>query len=417
MFALIDCNNFYVSCERVFQPHLEGKPVVVMSNNDGCAVSRSNEAKALGIKMAQPMFQLREWIEKKKIVCLSSNYALYGDMSHRVASIYSQYSPEVEPYSIDESFLRFHEQDPQKLFILAQEIREHVKKWTGIPVCVGMGCTKTLAKLANRLAKQSDRGVFVIDPRQDNAEILGRVDVGDIWGVGRKYADWLRAIGIHTALDLRDADDKRVKQKMTVVGQRMVQELRGVPCIPMELMALDKKNICHTRSFGRPLETKDEMDHAIANFAFQASGKLRKEGLITSHISVFVETNPFRKQDQQYTRSSTYAFQVPTNDARMLVKGALGCMGKIYREGYRYKKSGILCMNLVPETVQQQSLFELEKEANKRLFHTLDAVNKKHGQFSLTLASHFGNEGWKTKCEFKSRRWTTDWNEIPVAVA
>lgn len=418
MFALVDGNNFYVSCERVFQPRLEGKPVVVMSNNDGCAVSRSNEAKALGIKMAQPMFLSKDLIKAHKIVCLSSNYTLYGDMSRRVVQTLNQFTPDVEQYSIDESFLGFLESNPLKLSALGLEVRTKVKRATGIPTCIGFGPTKTLAKIANKLAKKLPNGVLVIDTKQNYRELLAKVAVEEVWGVGRQYAEWLTDHGIHTALDLHNAPEALIRKKMTVVGQRLVQELRGISCLPLELIPPVKKEICFARSFGKLLESKEEILQAISNYAFQASTKLRSNHLITSKCIVFIETNGFRVNDPQYQRSISFSFQVPTNHAPSLIQGAVKAMESIYRVGYKFKKAGILCLDLVDENTVQQSLFEQPDHfAERRLMAAMDSVNQKYGRFAMTLAGGFISKEWRPKFESKTHRWTTCWEELPKAIA
>lgn len=418
MYALVDCNNFYVSVERVFDPKLEGRPVVVLSNNDGCAVSRSEEAKALGIRMAEPIFGHRELIRKRGVVCLSSNYTLYGDMSRRVASVYEQFSPEVETYSIDESFLRFPGVPAARLAGIAEEIRRRVRQWTGLPVCVGMGATKTLAKAANHIAKALPGGILVLDPDQGHSAALGRMAAGDVWGVGEKHAKWLAAHGIHTARDLRDADDKWIRQGMTVAGQRIVWELRGVSCIPLELIAPARKNLCFARSFGRLLEDKDELKEAVSHYASRASFKLRKERLHATVLQVFLETNPFRSRDPQYRNACTVQLPTPTHFAPDIIRHALEAFERIFRPGYRYKKTGILLMELVPEDTVQLGLFDPgDREKSARLMSAFDAVNRKFGRFALNFAGGHIRDDWRPRYEMRTPRYTTRWNELPVAWA
>jgi len=417
MYALVDCNNFYVSCERAFNPKLAGKPCVVMSNNDGCAVSRSNEAKQLGIKMGQAMFLVKDLIKKHGIICCSSNYTLYGDMSQRVMSIYERFTPNVEVYSIDEAFLKFRSLPISRFYEIAERIKETVVQWTGIPVSVGFGATKSLAKIANKLAKKSSTGIEVIDPDHDNSPYLEKIPVEDVWGVGRQHSKWLWGNGIFSARQLRDADEKYIRDKMTVVGQRIVLELRGTPCIPLELQPPDKKSVCYARSFGKLLETCDEMREAISHYASEAAFKLRKEGLIAENISVFIETNPFREQDRQYQRSACLEFPIPTNASNTLVAYALRGLERIFKAGYKYKKSGVLLTGLVPQEFQQQNIFMSANDKETQLMTALDAVNKKHGRHALNLAGGSISEGWKPKFLAKSRKWTTQWDEIPVAYA
>lgn len=421
MFALVDCNNFYVSVERVFDPRLEGKPVVVLSNNDGCAVSRSDEAKALGIKMAEPIFGKRDLVEKAGVICLSSNYTLYGDMSRRVSAIYEQFTPAVEVYSIDEAFLDFSgfpEGGPGRLAGIAADIRRRVRQWTGLPVCVGMGATKTLAKLANGLAKQSRSGILILDPNQNGAAILDRVPVGDVWGVGPAYEIWLLENGVQTAKDLRDADERWIRGRMGVVGRRIVQELRGVSCIPMELVAPAKQNLCFARSFGRLLESESEMREAVSHYAARASWKLRRDGLLATRLQVFVETNPFRRQDRQYRNACTLELPVPTSFAPDIIGHALAGFGRIFRPGYKYKKAGILLLELVPEDTVQLGLFDAaDREKSSRLMAAFDAVNRKFGRFTLNFAGGHIRDDWRPRYEMRTPRYTTRWDELPVARA
>ena len=416
MYALVDCNNFYVSCERLFNPRLEGRPVVVLSNNDGCAVSRSQEAKALGIAMAAPIFKYKDLVKKHGIVCLSSNYALYGDMSRRVMSLFEKWTPEVEVYSVDEAFLRFSPgESVSKLEQIAMEIRATALQWTGIPVSVGIGSTKTLAKAGSKLAKRSETGVMILDPLQDNASYLSMLEVGDVWGVGSKYSKWLRDREILTALDLRNSDEKWIRQKMTVVGHRTLMELRGTDCIPMELNPPTKKTLCHARSFGKLIETKSEMAEAVANYAEQAAFKLRKSGLAAQSVSVFLETNPFRAQDPQYRASKTIEFPVPSNFTPEVVCFALTAFEKIFKPGFKYKKTGILLLDLVPEGQAQGELFDsVDRDRAKSLMTAMDGVNGKHGRDTLGYAGGRIRKGWKPKFEKMTSISTTRLGASPI---
>ena len=301
IFALVDCNNFYVSCERVFQPCLNGKPVVVLSNNDGCVIARSEEAKALGIPMGLPFFQMRERFTGHTIETYSSNYALYGDMSTRVMTILKQFSPEVEVYSIDEAFLNLAGCGNGDLISYGHLIHRSVKQWTGIPISIGIGETKTLAKLANRLAKRSDhvQGVVDLTSSQHQDDILASIPVKDIWGIGRSYSRLLQSNGIRTALELRDADDRWIRQQMGVVGVRIVWELRGISCLPLELSPPPKKSLMVSRSFGRPIATLDEMREAVATYTTRAAEKLRRHRLAAGILSVFLMTNRFKEDEPQ----------------------------------------------------------------------------------------------------------------------
>ena len=419
MYTLVDCNNFYVSCERRFNPKLKHRPVVVHSNNDGCAVSRSEEAKALGIPMAAPIFKYRDIVKKHGVVCLSSNYALYGDISRRVMSVFEKWTPEVEVYSIDEAFLRFTgTQTITGLEQVAKEIRSTVREWTGIPVSVGVGATKTLAKAGSKLAKRTESGVMILDPHQDIDPLLERLKVEDIWGVGRKYSRWLNDHEVHTALDFRNADEKWIRQKMTVVGHRTLMELRGTDCIPMELNPPNKKTLCHARSFGKLIETQSEVAESVANYAEQAAYKLRREGLAAQNISVFLETNPFRTQDPQYRAAKTIELPVPTNFTPEIVRYALAALERIFKPGYKYKKAGVLLLELVPEGQAQGELFDtVNRERTKSLMTAMDGVNGKHGRDTLGYAGGRMRKGWKPRFEKKTGSYTTQWDGLLVALA
>lgn len=414
MYALVDCNNFYVSCERLFQPRLEGKPVVVLSNNDGCAVSRSNEAKALGIKMAAPIFIYRELVKQHKVVCLSSNYTLYGDISRRVMSLFDQWTPDVEVYSIDEAFLKFSDKDIPRLPALAEDMRATIFRWTGIPVSVGIGPTKTLAKAASALAKKALVGHFILE----TPDPLKNLPVEKVWGVGRKYSEWLQQNGIVTAYDLREANELWVRKKMSVVGHRMVLELRGVECIDLEHTPPAKKNMAYGRTFGRLLETREELRESVTHYAERISAKLRKANLAARHIMVYLETNPFRSQDKQYRASSVLPFPVPTSFTPEIVSKALDIFGKIFRDGYRYKKAGVQLLELIPEEQVQGELFDsVDRVKAKNLMAALDGINARHGRDTLGFAgAHIGME-WRPRFEKRTERFTTQWDELPEVAA
>lgn len=414
MYALVDCNNFYVSCERLFRPHLEGKPVVVLSNNDGCAVSRSNEAKALGIEMAAPIFKYRDIVKRHNVICLSSNYTLYGDISRRVMSLFDLWTPDVEVYSIDEAFLYFDAHAATRLPEISSEIRTTIKDWTGIPVSVGIGPTKTLAKAASVIAKRSKAGSFILsDP-----EMLKDVPVEKVCGVGPRYSEWLIENGIDTAFDLRNANEKWIRQRMSIVGQRTVLELRGIPCIELETTPPVKKNMAFARSFGRLLEHEDELQESITHYAERLSAKLRASKLAARNLFVFLETNPFRTQDRQYRASEHAVFPVPTNFTPEFTRQALNLLKKIYRPGYKYKKAGLLALELVPEDQVQGELFDtVDRERASHLMTALDGVNARHGRDSLGFAAAHMRKDWRPRFEKRSERYTTQWYELPLVHA
>ena len=415
VFALVDCNNFYVSCERVFNPKLEGKPVIVLSNNDGCAVARSEEAKAL-IPMGAPAHLYQDVIKKHNIAVYSSNYTLYSDMSERVMGILSQFTPEIEIYSIDEAFLNLTGFINYNLTEYAKEIRATVKKWTGIPTSIGIGSTKTLAKIANKLAKKNRMcgGVFDITahPRQD--DFLRSVDVEDIWGVGRQYANLLKRNGIHTAFDLKNAPDHWIKKNMSIVGLRTVWELRGIPCIELEEVAEPNKQIIRSRSFGKPVESLEELKEAVSAHASRASEKLREQGLVASYISTFIETNRFKPEDPQYGNSAGWNLPEPTAYSPELIRYAIANLERIYKQGYRYKRAGVVLMGLVPQDQIQLNLLHSARpySRDKALMNSIDSINSHWGSDTIRLAASGIKQAWQMRRARLSRRFTTNWNEL-----
>ena len=409
LFALVDCNNFYASCERVFDPKLEKKPIVVLSNNDGCIIARSNEAKALGIQMGEPAFKAKDVIEQHNVQVFSSNYTLYGDMSARVMQTLAQFTPNLEVYSIDEAFLDLGNFYGRDLKQYAQEMRNTVKEWTGIPVSVGVAPTKTLAKLANRLSKKSKKanGALVLTEERHIEEALRRTEAGDVWGIGRRYAQKLAGFGIHTALDLRNASDAFVKKHLTVVGLRTVRELRGEPCLDLELVAPSKQNICTSRSFGNTVTTLDQLQEATANYASRCAAKLRRQKSCAGAITVFVQTNQFR-DEPQYFNSKTLALPTASNSTLELIKYANQAMKALYREGYRYKKSGVIVSELRPQDQVQTSLLDtVDRDKHRRLMQALDKLNSTWGRDQVTSAAQGTTRPWQLKCEQKSPCYTT----------
>ena len=421
MFALVDCNNFYVSCERVFDPRLEGKPVVVLSNNDGCAVARSNEVKALGVKMGAPWFQMRELAKQHGIVALSSNYALYGDMSNRVMQILRDFSPLVEVYSIDESFLRVDGLLPlwDSYVALGQAIRQRVKQWTGLPVCVGVGPTKTLAKLANHLAKKRNEfdGVCDLDALSETQQrtYFSSLEVGEVWGVGRRIADRLAGLGIHTVAQLRQAEPKVMRQHFGVVMERTVSELQGISCLHLEEVSPPRKLIISSRSFGQMVTTLQELREAVSTYAARAAEKLRADKSLCCAVQVFIQTNHFRQQDKQYSNGIVIPLSEATSDTRRLTAAALFGLKRLYRPGYLYKKAGVMLMELQPETVRQASLFNAQDERSDRLMQLMDRLNNEYGRNTLYVASSGIQQRWSTQCEMRTPRYTTCWDELPCA--
>ncbi|KGF73849.1 SOS mutagenesis and repair protein UmuC [Neosynechococcus sphagnicola sy1] len=414
MFALVDCNNFYVSCERVFNPKLWGQPVVVLSNNDGCVVARSPEAKALGIKMGVPVFQIQPLIQKHQIQVFSSNYALYGDMSQRVMMLLEQFAPEMEIYSIDEAFLDlpFRHRD---LTAYGQEIRRKILQWTGIPVSVGIGCTKSLAKIANRVAKKSStaNGVFDISSCSDPDEVLAATEVEDIWGIGRRYSKWLRSVGIETAFQLRDSDPALIRQKMGVVGIRLLQELQGESCLPLDLCPMPKQETCVSRSFGRPIETLPELKEAIALYTSKAAEKLRRQQQAATILMVFARTSLF--QEHPYSNSTTLTLPVVTNLTPELLGFALQGAEVVYCPGQRYKKAGVMMMGLVPEHQRQMGLFDsLDRERHQKLMQVIDRLNNQMGAGTLQYGAVGLKTAWRLQANRRSPQYTTRWQDLPL---
>ncbi len=416
-FALIDGNNFYVSCERVFNPALEGRPVVVLSNNDGCAVARSAEVKALGVRMATPWFQMQDLARKHGIVALSSNYTLYADMSNRMMSLLRQFSPRQEIYSIDECFLGL-EGFSRDLTAYGQEIRQRVRQWIGIPVCVGIAPSKTLAKLANHIAKKGPEWNGVCDlgalPDAERDRLMASIEAGEVWGVGRRLREQLAAIGIHTVLALKQADPALIRRRFSVVLERTVLELRGISCMGMEEVAPSKQQIVCSRSFGLPVLHLAELSEAVSSYATRAAEKLRRQSSVAGALHVYIATSPFREKDPQYSRGITIPLPQAADDTSRLVRAALWGLKQIYRPGYRYAKAGVMLMELGPAGCQQQALFgdEGAEKRSARLMQALDSINRKMGKDTLFLASSGIVKGWGMKQGNRSPCYTTDWGEL-----
>lgn len=423
MYALVDCNNFYVSCERVFDPSLKNVPVVVLSNNDGCVIARSPEAKALGIGMAEPAFKRQDFFRYHGVKVFSSNYALYGDMSRRVMDTLSRFATEMEVYSIDEAFLRLTPVAGKTLSDLAQDIRQTVHQWTGIPVSVGIAPTKTLAKLANHWAKKHPEleGVFDLSMHPNPEAVLAATDVSGIWGVGRKHTEMLRRHGITSALSLRDAPDVFIQKRMTIKGLMTAKELRGIPCIALEDAPPPNKAIMSSRSFGTPVNSLDHMQEAVAAYTTRVAEKLRRQGSVTSCISVFIKTNRHKPQDPQYSASRVFQFPVATSHTPTLLKAADKLLCDIFKSGYRYVKAGVMVSGLEQADSRQLSLFTLppdplvaENPENNKLMSALDGINAKWGRDTVQYAASGIDRPWKMQQKYKSPSYTTSWDELPV---
>jgi DNA polymerase V len=414
--ALVDCNNFYVSCERVFRPDLKNVPVVVLSNNDGCAVSRSNEAKALGIKMGQPWFQCKELAEEHGILALSSNYALYADMSNRVMSILGSYAPKQEVYSIDESFLDLT--GVPKLRELSYEMRERVLRWTGIPVCVGIGPTKTLAKLANFVAKKHPRskGIFNYNDLSNSQQtkLLSQITVDEVWGVGRKITKRLALHGIQTVQELRVAHTPTLRSEFGVVMEKTQRELQGISCIDFEEHVPDKQQIISSRSFGKPVTELAVVQDALSVFVANATAKLRAQEGQSALVQVFLQTNRFKPDEPQYNPSMVVPLPQPTNDSLVINRWVQHVAGLLWRDGYNYKKAGIMLGDISPVSMIQDDLLEPVTTSDTRLMKAIDGLNSRFGRGTIKVSTGGMREEWVMRQERKSPNYTTDWTELPI---
>ena len=419
MFGLIDCNNFYASCERLFRPDLAHRPVVVLSNNDGCIIARSNEAKALGIDMGTPYFKQEPLIRKHGVAVFSSNYPLYGDISQRVMDVLMRLEPDVEIYSIDEAFIRIPAERPCDLENWGRLLKDTVQKHTGIPVSIGLGPTKTLAKIANRFAKKTPAaaGIFVIAEGQSLDSLLATVDVGAIWGIGRRHSARLKKQAIHTALQLKNCTDAWLRKQLTVTGLRTAMELRGIPCISLENAVPARKSICTSRSFGQPVQTLDYLQEAVATYASQAAHKLRRNGLRTIAVDVFIRTNSFKTDEPQYCNRRTFTLPVPSSHTATLVKAALTSLKAIYRPGYRYQKAGVLLHGLVPENCEQLHLFQAPAPRTTSLMKAVDEINRRWGRDTIQSGGAGLAKEWHFRQMKKSPSYTTRWAELPIAKA
>jgi DNA polymerase V len=417
VFALADCNNFYVSCERVFCPSLEGRPVVVLSNNDGCIIARSDEAKALGLQMGDPYHLNKEQLTRHGVAVFSSNYALYGDMSRRVMDTLSTFTPEIELYSIDEAFLNLAGFERRGLTDYARLIRATVRRDTGIPVSIGIGPTKTLAKVANHLAKAQPEtgGVYELSEAETDSALAG-IEVREVWGVGPRWAKWLEDQGIATALDLKRADPKAIRRKMTVVGERLVHELNGQPCLPLELVTPPRQGLTVSRSFGQTLTALHPIQEALVQFVGQAAEKLRRQNLMAGQVLVFVTTNRFSATQPFYANSATVKLPYPTDFTPDLIEAAAQLLETLYRPGFYYQKCGVMLLDLSPATQMQADLFDTRDRAREAwLMRALDSLNADHGARTVRVGNHGGKRpAWAMRQAFRSPRYTTHWRELPV---
>jgi DNA polymerase V len=418
LLALVDCNNFYVSCERVFRPDLWDKPVAVLSNNDGCIVSRSQEVKDLGIKTGTPVYQVRHLVNKHHIQLFSSHYSLYGDLSARVMSVLEEFAPSLEVYSIDEAFLELTGMCLKDAMAYGQEIRATVRRNTGIPVCIGMGPTKTLAKLANFVAKKWPRtgGVLDLSDPVRREKLMRIVPVNEIWGIGSRIAARLNQLGIHTVWDLARQPAERMQVQFNITVARTVLELNGIPCLELEAIAPDKQQIVCSRSFSRRLTEYRELSEALAEFASRAAEKLRSQQSVAGHLSVFIRTNPFNPREPQYQRSAGVTLNSATQDTRLIVSEAHRLLKALFRAGYRYQKCGVQLSHIQSASVPGQlDLFAMTAPGwqtdSPALMQAMDRINRRFPK-GIAVATAGFDKAWQSKVERLSQRYTTDWREL-----
>lgn len=413
--ALLDCNNFYASCERVFDASVRRKPIVVLSNNDGCVIARSEEAKQIGVTMGAPLFKVESLLSEHDAEIFSSNYALYGDMSGRVMNLLHNFTPEVEIYSIDEAFLNL---EPRKhsLDNLAHSIREKMYKWTGIPVSIGIGETKVLAKIANKRAKKDDlreRGVLNLYRSEKTESILKETAVDDVWGIGYRSALKLRNNDILTAWQLRETDNRFVRRLLTVVGARIALELRGVKCLPLEQSSMKKHSITCSRSFGQTVANYEIVREAVLYFLTRACEKMRANNLAANAVTIFISTDRFRPVPEPYSNSATYSSISPSDSNQEIQEWATKTLAKIFKSGFEYRKAGIILSGLVPCETLTKRMFDDERfEQKHNLMRAVDEINRKFGKDTARFGGVKTEGRWKMKQTRKSRNFTTDWNEI-----
>lgn len=414
MFGLCDANNFYASCERVFNPSLIGRPVVVLSNNDGCVIARSNEAKKLGIEMGAPYFQIKQLARRGNVAVFSSNFVLYGDMSRRVMGLLKKFVPATEVYSIDEAFLDFTGMDETQLDELGHEIARTVKRYTGIPVSIGIAPTKTLAKIASKLCKQYPKlnGCCFMHRPQDIEKVLRKFPIEDVWGVGRRYAKMLKANGVDTAWDFTQLTPEWVRKRMSVVGLRMWKELRGEACIGFEQTPADKKQIATTRTFAHDIDDFGELHQSVAQYAVACAEKLRQQNSVCGEIVVFILTNRHKDNIPQHYESRLVKLSVPTDSTLELTKYASGLLRQIYRKGYAYKRAGVILSDISSKKGTQRDMFDTtDRDKHDRLMKTVDGLNASFGRHKIVPAAA-GMRFFKMNREHLSKKFTTDWENI-----
>ena len=415
--ALIDCNSFYVSCERLFNPKIRKKPVVVLSNNDGCIISRSNEAKVLGIKMGEPYFKEKDIIVKNNVQVFSSNYSLYGDISRRVMRTLKRFNSDIEIYSIDEAFLDLSNFPDNEVKNIGHEIRNIVLKWTGIPTSIGIAKTKTLSKVANHIAKKKQSGVTSFIGIENIDSILEKVEINDVWGVGKQLTKFYHKSGIYNAKQLKNVSNTWIKKSSNVLSSRTAMELRGIPCIDLEATSSKRKSCVVSRSFGQRVENFQELKEAIASYSLNASEKIRSESLVTKSITVFIRTSPFQSRFGYYSNSKTIDFPIATNNSIEIVKAAISSLETIFKNGYRYQKAGVMLSRL-SDSVGGKNLFSSEKDKKiNSLMKSIDNTNHRYGRSTLSLASAGVHKRWNTRRQHYSKIDTVDFYCLPTIKA
>ena len=417
MFALVDCNNFYASCERVFNPNLIGKPVAILSNNDGCVISRSDEAKALGLPMGAPIFKWESFCKANNVTVLSSNYPLYGDMSSRVMSILKQYSPEVEVYSIDESFLYFKGFDNYDLTKYGLEIKSRILKWTGIPTCVGIAPTKALSKVANKIARKypnQTKGVYVMDTEEKRIKALKWLSVDDVWGVGRQLSKRLQTKGCKTAFDFTQLPDVWVKKNFSVVEARLKRDLEGIPTLKLDEIITQKKMIATTRSFDYSYSDIEYIKERVSTFAVSCAEKLRKQGSSCHVIIVMLKSDKHKKELEQHRTSTSINLTYPTSSSLIISNCAISALMSIFKKGIQYKKAGVIVTGLVPIDNHQLHLFDAENPKHQPLMKSIDSLNAKYKNNKIRIANQDLKRTWKMRQDRLSPRYTTNINDIIV---
>ena len=413
--ALVDCNSFYVSCERLFNPKIQKKAVVVLSNNDGCVISRSREAKDLGIKMGEPYFKVKDLVKKNKVEVYSSNYALYGDISRRVMKVLKTFSPKVEIYSIDEAFIDLSFIDEKGVEDYGREIRSRVLKWTGIPTSVGIASTKTLSKVANHIAKKEKAGVIYLNTNID--ERLKKFPIEDVWGVGKQLSKFYHKNNISNAYDLKNVSNTWVKKGTNVLGAKTAMELRGIPCIDLQIDQEKRKNCCVSRSFGRKVKELNELEESVITHCLNAAEKIRADDQIAKTITVFIRTSPFDKNRRYYSNSKTIDLAIPTSNSVELIKNAVKALTDIYKYGYAYQKAGIILSGLKDANQNDQNLLTpLLENKSKKLMKAIDYTNTKYGRYAISIAQAGLSKGWKMRREHSSKIDTASFDSLPKIV-